>query len=68
MSMDTAIDYIKRNPDGSTTIGGPIYYPDIKSELIITPMVKMQFTHPMPNWWFRLWYRLLLGWVWKKVG
>jgi len=66
--MDAKIDYIWKEPDGSVGIGTQIFAPNIKSELIITPMLKAQFAHPMPNWWFRLWYRLLLGWVWKKVG
>lgn len=23
------------------------------------------YTTSRPNWWFRLWTRLLLGWVWR---
>ena len=65
--MDYNIDYIWIDPDGGVVFGVPVLPNDIKSELIITQMFKIQFTHPVPNWWFRLWYRLLLGWTWKKV-
>jgi len=22
----------------------------------------------LPNWWFRMWYWLLLGWKWEKMN
>ena len=66
--MEGTIDYIRKEPNGGVSIGN--MWVDVKpqSELRITPQFVAKFSHPMPNWWFRLWYRLLLGWVWKKVG
>lgn len=26
--------------------------------------VRFHFRNKKPNWWFRMWYRLLLGWRW----
>ena len=26
--------------------------------------VRLCFRNKKPNWWFRVWYRLLLGWRW----
>jgi len=65
--MESITNYTWGVPDDD---GIRIFSPNahVKSEMYITPLVKIQFTHPMPNWWFRMWYRLLLGWVWKKVG
>lgn len=40
-----------------------------KSKLTIVPTPGFYITFPKakPNWWFRFWQRLLLGWVWESV-
>jgi len=29
--------------------------------------ITVSYEEPMPNWWWRMWYWLLLGWKWKKL-
>ncbi len=39
-----------------------------RSILRIVPELAFTFTHDKPNWWWRMWQRLLLGWKWEDVG
>ena len=55
-------------PVDYTLIEPPVY----RSGLYMTGGVdqqntQFQFTAPMPNPWFRLWQRLLLGWRWENL-
>lgn len=36
------------------------------SILNITPDYRIYSTAPMPNWFRRLWYWILLGWTWEN--
>jgi hypothetical protein len=38
-----------------------------RSKLEINTEFQIHFTQPMPNLWYRLWYKLLLGWRWKPL-
>jgi hypothetical protein len=44
-----------------------------RSRLVIQPKGKnfacmtVDSPTPRPNWWWRMWYWLLLGWKWEKV-
>jgi len=53
----------------SIDIGEPLSLgTDYKSELNIgNGIIIAKSTHPFPNLWIRFWYKLLLGWVWKKL-
>ena len=44
-----------------------IHHSDYQSRLRITPGLLFLLDRPKPNWWFRLWQRLLLGWTWEDV-
>jgi hypothetical protein len=37
------------------------------SELVINTKLTIGFGYPMPNRWYRFWYKVLLGWDWRKV-
>jgi hypothetical protein len=37
---------------------------DIKSTLIPVEGFNIEFPHPQPNWWWRMWQYILLGWKW----
>jgi hypothetical protein len=41
--------------------------PRNESELIVNEGLTFTFQKPMPNWWHRFWYWVLLGWKWRKV-
>jgi hypothetical protein len=41
--------------------------PKYKSRLTINSNFILYFYRPRPNWWWRLWYGLLLGWKWEKL-
>ena len=42
--------------------------PTPKSELDIHHgTLNIHTPNPMPNWWFRMWQRLFLGFVWRKL-
>lgn len=45
---------------------GPLI-PPVQSRLIINENFMVEFVKPMPGWWHRFWYRLLLGWRWEVV-
>lgn len=38
-----------------------------RSAIHITPNFSIAVKDDMPNWWFRLWCRLFLGWRWVRV-
>jgi len=40
---------------------GPL--PHVERSYILTIVTQL----PRPNWWFRMWSRLLLGWRWEIV-
>ena len=45
-----------------------LFFKEHKSELRMNgDSIVFNFTDPMPNWWWRMWYYLLLGWRWKEV-
>lgn len=39
----------------------------VQSELVINYGFSVTFFAPKPNWWWRLWQWLLLGWRWEDV-
>lgn len=39
--------------------------PETKSTLIINQNFQINFSQQKPNWFWRLWQYLLLGWRWK---
>lgn len=41
--------------------------PELKSRLHLAPELYMEFTHEIPNWWFRLWCRVFFGWHWEEI-
>lgn len=44
------------------------FSPIVKSRLLINEKaIVISCPSPIPNWWHRLWYKLLLGWKWEKV-
>lgn len=40
---------------------------DPHSILHITPDLIIRLSSPPPNWWWRLWHWILLGWDWEQV-
>ncbi len=44
-----------------------IQWPEEKSVLIPTPGSEIRFPHNKPNWWWRIWQFLLLGWRWRNL-
>ena len=46
-----------------------IINPKYKSKLILgyNNGITCSFVKPIPNWWIRMWYKILLGWSWEKV-
>ena len=40
-------------------------HPRIRSRLVIHKGFVVDYYDPKPCWWYRLWYRLLLGWRWE---
>lgn len=38
-----------------------------KSKLIITDDYIVYSSSEIPNWWYRMWYRILLGWKWEEA-
>ncbi len=41
--------------------------PKRRTCLIINENFIVEFVKPMPGWWHRFWYRLLLGWRWEET-
>jgi len=41
--------------------------PENKSVLTPTPGFEINFSHEMPNWWWRFWQFILLGWRWRNL-
>ncbi len=37
------------------------------SVLTINNNLQINFYSPPPNWWWRMWQWLLLGWKWKRL-
>ena len=37
------------------------------SRLVLVPGLYISFVGSKPNWWFRLWQKLLLGWMWEDT-
>jgi hypothetical protein len=51
-------------PPTSGTLA-PIPY---KSRLwIVEGGLNFMFVNPQPCWWFRLWQRVFLGWIWEEL-
>jgi len=46
-----------------------IHSPNYMSALCICTddFVTIQYEKPMPNWWWRMWQYLLLGFKWTKI-
>lgn len=40
--------------------------PEPKSTLWLAEACCFHFAKPKPNWWYRLWQRVLLGWKWEE--
>jgi hypothetical protein len=39
-----------------------------KSKLVINDGdIIIESPRPLPNWWYRMWYKILLGWKWENV-
>jgi len=40
-----------------------------KEKSVLTPVdgFEIHFSHDKPNWWWRAWQFLLLGWKWKDI-
>jgi len=38
-----------------------------KSELTPVEGFLIQFDHAKPNWWWRMWQWILLGWRWRSL-
>lgn len=51
---------------GTDTVGFIEIEPD-QSVLVIHEGLQVTFKTPRPCWWFRLWTRIMLGWVWRKA-
>lgn len=53
-------------PDMPLPLGPPQY----KSRLWVAPGpngFNLSFVRPRPNWWYRMWQRLFLGFVWEEL-
>ena len=37
------------------------------SELVIHEGLVVKFATPAPNWWVRLWTRIMFGWHWRTL-
>lgn len=49
--------------------GMDIFVEGAKSRLIIDDGVLIiKSVRPAPNWWHRLWYKILLGWKWERIN
>lgn len=44
-----------------------ISQPEYEATLTISPGFEIHFTHNKPNWWWRMWQFILLGWRWQSV-
>jgi len=55
--------------EGTPTVnpGLGLVPPPYRSLLVVHTEYHIYFTRPRPRWWFRLWYRLLLGWKWSNL-
>lgn len=42
-------------------------FPEEKSVLTPVPGFEIRFAHTMPNWWWRFWQFVLLGWRWRNL-
>ncbi len=43
-------------------------FPKNRSRLDISRgMIVIESTRKKPCWWFRIWYRMFLGWTWEDV-
>ena len=41
--------------------------PDRSKLMIHENFIVISGHRPVPNWWWRLWYWLLLGWKWQSL-
>lgn len=41
--------------------------PKPKSRMTPVPGFTIDFAHKKPNWWWRTWQYLLLGWKWEDL-
>lgn len=49
-------------------VGGSVLaFPSTKSVLYVNTELQFHFTYPRPNWWWRMWQWILLGWKWEKT-
>lgn len=54
-------------PEAVSTTAWHIVFTDVpKTALYITPGFEVHGL-PMPNWWWRMWQFLLLGWRWATT-
>lgn len=61
-----------RHPDNVLTFSvteGPstLVLPPVRSVLHASENILITSINPRPNWWWRLWYWVLLGWWWEKL-
>jgi hypothetical protein len=47
--------------------GITISAPKERSVLHASAYLRLAGPEPMPNWWWRLWYWVLLGWKWERL-
>ena len=45
--------------------GTLLFPPQARLELVAG--LTFEYAHPQPNWWWRMWQWVLLGWKWEKV-
>jgi len=55
------------NESALTTLSINWPRPICELEIVKPNMFTIQFTVKKPNWWYRMWYKLLLGWTWKDL-
>ena len=41
--------------------------PPAKSALLILDLIRVESHEPPPNFWWRFWHWLLLGWRWERL-
>ena len=43
------------------------FRPPARSVLICGGSLRVECAKPVPNWWWRMWLWLLLGWQWRPL-
>lgn len=63
--MENLEDYFHPLPNGGIRMGLDGYIS--KSKLNIGKSISIEFDKPMPNRWYRFWYKFLLNWTWENL-